>query len=129
MMVEPPFGLQLYNSEGLFSWLNYYATERNTSKGDCESASLTLCWYLLPLDIKCLAVQISGTHTLVYLPPLYYIDLKVGCVFNKNFSKKIKLSTFNEANFDTYWGENGLVDLNGSYNYIEVLPAKYEEIK
>lgn len=128
MTVEPPFGLQLYKDEGLISWLNNYITERNYDKGDCESASLTLCWYLVPYDLKCLAAQISGVHTVVYIPSLYYIDIDVGCVFNKDFSKNIKLINFNQKTYDKIWGESGEVNLNDPFNYIQVLPVELEKM-
>ena len=128
MTVEPPFGLQLYKDEGLISWLNSYITERNYDKGDCESASFTLCWYLVPFDLKCLAAQISGVHTVVYIPSLYHIDIDVGCVFNKDFSKKIKLINFNQKTYDKIWGENGEVNLNEPFNYIQVLPVELEKM-
>lgn len=128
MTVEPPFGLQLYKDEGLISWLNHYKIEKNYKKGDCESASFTLCWYLLPFDLKCLAAQISGVHTVVYIPSLYYIDINVGCVFNKDFSKKIKLLKFDQISYDRLWGEDGLINLNDPFNYIQVLPVELEEM-
>ena len=125
MTVKPTFAFQLYKDEGLISWLNYYATEKNDFKGDCESQSLTLCWYLLPLDLKCFAAQISSVHTVVYLPSSYYIDINIGCVFSKDFSKMIKLSTFSKKCFHKLWGKNGLINLNDPFNYIAVVPVEF----
>jgi len=82
MMEEQPFGLPLYKNKNLLYFLNEYVESINLTKGDCESASLTLCWYLS--DINCLAAQ-AGTHTVVLFDQKYWIDLINGVVINKNF--------------------------------------------
>ena len=105
-MEEQLFGLPQYKNKNLLEFLNEYKETINLGKGDCESASLTFCWYLQ--DVNCLAAQV-GEHTIVLFDQKCWVDLSTGIVLNKNFSQYQKLKNFKQDRFDMYWGVNGSI--------------------
>ena len=125
MMEEQPFGLPQYKSNSLLDFLNNYIETKNVYKSDCESASLTLCWYLQ--DINCLAAQ-AGGHTVVLFNQICWIDLTVGIVLNKDFSQYQKLKNFNQNKFDTLWGVNGNIT-NSDFIFTLIKVLFYRKIK
>jgi len=126
-MDEQLFGLPQYKNKNLLEFLNDYIETINVTKGDCESASLTLCWYLS--DIKCLAAQ-AGGHTVVLFDQKCWVDLAVGIILNKDFSQYQKLKNFNQDGFDFFWGVNGSVtNSDFAFTLIKVLYYKKQKFK
>ena len=126
MMVEQPFGLPQYKDKDLKDFLNDYIDYQGLNrKVNCESASLTLCWYLS--DILCFACQ-AGGHTIVLFDQKLFIDLSVGIIISKGFSVFQKLKNFNEERFQEFWGSQGTIS-NSDFIFTLIKVSHVKDIK
>lgn len=127
MMVEQPFGLPQYKNKDLKDFLNNYIDHPYSQHGNCESSSLTLCWYLS--DISCYAAQIGG-HTFVLFDQKLWIDLNVGIIISKDFSMFQKLKNYNSMGFEEFWGSKGkILTSNFIFTLIRVAPVRKLDLK
>ena len=124
-MVGQPIGHQVFKNKGLVEYVNAHIESMLdprgfSSKGDCESQSLTLCRYLSFTDKPTFVAQLEGMHTVVYFDYKYWIDPGVGLIWNKSRSKYFKLSNFSQESFNYYYGPSGLVKMTDDIIFLQI---------
>jgi hypothetical protein len=134
-MEDKPFDPALYHEQGLVPWLNRYIVEKKYDTGNCESSSFTLCWYLKPFSDYVYVVQVAGKHTFIFFDKKWWIDIDIGVVFtnddirHKIFSKPTKLSNFDQKYFDTYWGDNGVIENDMLFSFIKFVKVSNNQLR
>ncbi|MDC3304971.1 hypothetical protein OAV13_00455 [bacterium] len=116
------------NEQELILWVEDWITQYHESSGECESASLRMCWHLQPytLPLKTTLVAATKFHTIVLFNSEYWIDNQSRCIFNINFTEVIKLNNFKNHLYRRFWSE-GLSKEYRTFKYIRV--KEYETFK